>query len=77
MIAEFAQSGEGNGFELFRQLSHKFDPPRVVIAFDFKAEIEGLGKHACTKFLQTVRFLSMLDQRVRDFVFETGKQFSL
>ena len=38
---ELAQTGDENGFELFCQLSRKIDPPRVDLAFDFKAEIEG------------------------------------
>ena len=77
MSAVFAQSGEESGFELFRQLSRKIDPPRVDVAFDVKDEIEGLGKHSCSNFAQTARFLAMLNQRVRDFVFEAGEQFPL
>jgi hypothetical protein len=73
---EFAQTGTENGFELYRQLSRKIDPPRADLAFDLKAEIEGLGKHSCANFGQTFRFLEMLDRRVRDFTLETGEEFS-
>ena len=72
MSNEFAQTGTENGFELFRQLSRKIDPPRADLAFGFKADIEGRGKLTCSIFAQTVRFLMMLGQRVRDFVLETG-----
>ena len=40
-------------------------------------EIEGLGKHVCSSFAQTARFLQMLDRCVRDFDLETGEQFPL
>ena len=72
---ELAQTGEQDGFEMFRQLVRKVDPPKADVAFDLKAEIEGLGKHVCSNFAQTARFLAMLDTRVRDFVLETGKAF--
>ena len=42
-----------------------------------RQNIEGLGKNNCSSFAQTVRFLKMLDQRVRDFVLETGEEFPL
>jgi hypothetical protein len=77
MSNEFAQTGTENGFELYRQLSRKIDPPKSDLAFDLKAEIEGLGKHTCSSFAQTFRFLEMLDRRVRDFVLEVGEEFSL
>ena len=35
-----------DGFETFRQLVRKLDAPKADVAFDLKAEIEGLGK-AC------------------------------
>ena len=72
---ELAQTGEENGFEFFLQLTRKIDSPRVDLAFDLKAEIEGPGKHVCSAFALTARFLAMLDQRVRDFVLETGEPF--
>ena len=75
LSAEFSQSGVENGFELFRQLSRKIDPPRIDVKFDLKAEIEGLGKHSCSNFAQSARFLAMLNQRCRDYTLETGEQF--
>ena len=69
MSAEFSQSGDETGFELFRQLSRKIGPPRVDVKFDLKAEIEGLGKHSCSNLAQTARFLAMLDQRVWEYIF--------
>ena len=47
---ELAQNGDEDGFELFGQLVRKLDPPKADVAFDLKAEIEGLGKHVCTSF---------------------------
>ena len=55
----------------------KLDPPKADVAFDLKTDIEGLGKHTCASFQQTVRFLTRLDQRVRDYVLETGLAFPL
>ena len=66
-----------NGFELFRQLVRKLDPPKVDVAFDMKAEIEGFGKHVCSNFGQTARFFAILDTRVRDYALETGLAFPL
>ena len=77
MSNESAQTGDKNGFELFRHPTRKIDPPQADLAFDLNTEIEGLGKHVCSNFAQTARFLQMLDQRVRDFVLETGEQFLL
>ena len=45
---ELAQTGDEDGFELFRQLVRKLDPPKADVAFDMKAEIEGLGKRVCS-----------------------------
>ena len=53
----------------------KLDPPKADVAFDMKADIEGLGKHACSNFAQTARFLTMLDARVREYSLETGLVF--
>ena len=55
MSAELAQSGEESDFELFRQISRKNEPPRVDVAFDLKAEIEGLGKHRSLRLLGSWR----------------------
>ena len=73
---ELAQTGDEDGFKLFRQLGRKLHPCKADVAFDLKTEIEGLGKHVCTKFQQTVRVLTMLDTRVRDFILETSKPIS-
>jgi hypothetical protein len=72
---ELAQVGDEDGFELFRRMVRKLDRPKADIYFELKTDIEGLGKHVCANFQQTVRFLTMLDTRVRDFVLETGKSF--
>ena len=40
---ELAQTGDEDGFQLFRQLVRKLDPPKADVAFDLKTEIEGLG----------------------------------
>ena len=50
---ELAQTGDEDGFELFRQLVRKLDPPKADVTFDMKADIEGLGKHVCANFGQT------------------------
>ena len=72
---ELAQTGEEDGFELLRQLVRKLDPPKADVAFDMKADIEGLGEHTCASFGQTARFLTMLDARVREYSLETGLVF--
>ena len=72
---ELAQTGDEDGFELFRQLVRKLDPPKADVTFDLKSDIEGLGQHVFTNFQQTVRFLAMLDMRVRDYVLVTGQPF--
>ena len=61
---ELAQTGDEDGVELVRQVVRKLDPPKGDVAFDLKAEIEGLGKHVCTSFQPIARFFAMLDTRV-------------
>ena len=60
--AEFMQVGKSNGFELFRLLNRKIDPPRDDLAFDLRTEIPGLGNHAGKDFGQAVRFVALLDR---------------
>ena len=61
---EFRQvGGKQNGFELFRQLNRRIDPPREDINFDLRTEIAGLGSHKCKDFRQTFRFIKMLEGR--------------
>ena len=43
LATEFRQVGTPNGFELFRKLTQKLDPPRSDCAFHLANELRGLG----------------------------------
>ena len=54
---ELRQVGVTNGFELFRKLFQKLDPPCADSAFHLANEIRGLcGVSVCKDVAQTVRF---------------------
>ena len=73
---ELRQVGVTNGFELFRKLIQKMDPPRADSAFHLANEIRGLGGVAvCNDFAKTVRFAKFLSQKMYDFTIETGETF--
>ena len=74
---ELARTGDEDRFELFRQLIRKLDPSKADVAFDMRAEMESLGKHVCSNFGQTARFLAMLDTRVHNYALEIGLTFPL
>ena len=70
------QVGVTNGFELFRKLIQKMDPPRADSAFHLANEIRGLGGvSVCKDFAQTVRFAKFLAGKMDDFTIETGESF--
>ena len=73
---ELMQTCKSIGFELFRLLNPKLDPPRDELAFDLRTEIQGLGKHTCRDVGRTVRFVSMLHRRVNVYTVETGEVFT-
>ena len=76
LATEFRQVGTPNGFELFRRLTQKLDPPRADCAFHLANELRGLGgTTTCKDFAQTVRFVKFLDQKILDYTTETGEKF--
>ena len=72
MATEFKQVGQGNGFELWRALNRKIDPPRSDVAFHMKSEIKKLGETDCKDWTQSVRFVNFLVNRVKEYKLETG-----
>ena len=65
-----------HGFELFRKLIQKLDPPRSDSAFLLANEIRGLGGvSVCKDFAQSVRFVKFLTSKMLDFTTETGRVF--
>ena len=56
--------GVTNGFEVFRRLIQKLDPPHADNAFHLANEIRGLGGvSVCKDFAQTVRFVKFFPPR--------------
>ena len=40
-----------------------------------RTEIQGLGNHTCRDFGQTVRFVAIFDNRVKEYTVETSEVF--
>ena len=54
LATEFRQVGQTNGFELYRRLVQKLDPPRADASFHLSNEIRGLGAgNLCKDFTHT------------------------
>ena len=70
---EFRNSAPDNGFELWRLLNRKLDPPRADVAFHLANDIRKHARTNCTSFDQTVKFISFLESKKREFGIETGK----
>ena len=76
LSTEFRQIGTSNGFELFRKVIRKLDPPKSDNTFHLANEIRGLGGTSpCKDFAQTCRFLLFLENRLKEFLIETGTSF--
>jgi hypothetical protein len=77
LATEFRQVGQTNGFELYRRLVQKLDPPRADASFHLSNEIRGLGAgNLCKDFAHTVNFVKFLDTRMEEYQTETGETFS-
>ena len=76
LATEFRQVGQTNGFELYRRLVQKLDPPRADASFHLSNEIRGLGaSNLCKDFAHTVQFVKFLDSRMDEYRTETGEVF--
>ena len=70
---EFRNSAPDNGFELWRLLNRKLDPPRADLVFHLTNDLRKHARTSCVDFGQTVRFIAMLEQKRREFQVETGE----
>ena len=73
LSTEFRNSAPDNGFELWRLLNRKLDPPRADLGFHLTNDLRKHARTSCADFAQTVRFISMLEQKRREFQVETGE----
>ena len=66
LSTEFRQIGSTNGFELFRKVVRKLDPPKSDNTFHLTNEIRGLGgTSVCKDFAQTCRFMLFFESRLQ------------
>ena len=72
LSTEFRNSAPDNGFEPWRLSNRKLDPPRADLAFHLTNDLRKLARTSCVDFSQTVRFISMLEQKRRELQAETG-----
>ena len=68
---EFCNSAPDNGFGLWRLLNRKLDPPRADVEFHFISDIRKHARTTCASFEQTVRFITFLESKRREFGVET------
>ena len=77
LSTELRQTGTSNGFELFRQILRKLDPPMSDPTFHLENELRALsGTPVAKDFPQTVRFVHFLESKIKDYLMETGEIFS-
>ena len=69
---ELRNSAPDNGFELWRLLNRKLDPPRADVEFHFTNDIRKHARTYCTNFERTVRFATCLEVKKREFGVETS-----
>ena len=72
LSTEFRNSSPDNGFELWRLLNRKLDPPRADFAFHWTNDLRKHARSNCSDFNQTVKFIAMLEGKRREFAAETG-----
>ena len=72
LSTEFRNSAPDNGFELWRLLQRKLDPPRADVEFHLVNDIRKHARTSCANFDQTVRFIAFLESKRREFGVETG-----
>ena len=73
LSTEFRNSSPDNGFELWRLLNRKLDPPRADFAFHWTNDLRKHARTNCSDFNQTVKFIAMLEGTRREFAAETGE----
>ena len=64
---EFRNSAPDNGFELWRLLNLKLNPPRADVEFHLSNDIRKHARTSCASFEQTVRFIAFFKTKKRDF----------
>ena len=72
LSVEFRNSAPDNGFELWRLLQRKLDPPRADVEFHLVNDIRKHARTSRANFDQTVRFIAFLESKRREFGVETG-----
>ena len=72
LSTEFRNSAPDNGFELWRLLQRKLDPPRADVEFHLVNDIRKHARTSCANFDQAVRFIAFLESKRREFGVETG-----
>ena len=72
LSTEFRNSSPDNGFELWRLLNRKLDPPRADLEYHMKNDLRRHARINCTDFSQTVRFVAKLESKRREYQVETG-----
>ena len=73
LSTEFRNSSPDNGFELWRLLNRKLDPPRADVAFHWTNDFRKHARPNCADFGQTVKPIAMLEGKRREFAAETGE----
>ena len=61
LSTEFRNSAPDNGFELWRLLNRKLDPPRADVSFHLINDIRKHARTLCASFEHTVRFIAFLE----------------
>ena len=72
LSTEYRNAASENGFELWRLINRKMDPPRADLDFHLINGIQRLARSNCVDFAQTVRFVNHLETRKLEFQTETG-----
>ena len=67
LSTEFRNSAPDNGFELWRLLNRKLDPPQADLALHLTNNLRKHARTNCADFPQTVRFISMFEQKRHEF----------
>ena len=66
LSTEFRNSATDNGFELWRLLNRKLDPPRADVEFHLTNDMTKHARKSCASFEQTVRSIAFLETNKRE-----------
>ena len=72
LSTEFRNSGPDNGFESWRLLGRKVDPPRADIELHLTNDIRNHARTNCASFEQTVKAITFLESKTHEYGVETG-----